>query len=136
MPASKNPSKLQGPQPLNIEDLASKVVKESDTLTPVARDASTEQDRDASQRRKLRYIIAGVVVLTLWVELLFMFALLILQGYNFIQLNEWMLGIFTNGVLIQTFVGLRTIVTHLFPLNGNIISPEYIDDKSQSKKPR
>lgn len=69
------------------------------------------------QHRELRGLIQKKVFQLLWVQLFFLFALLLLQGFRFqgFQLNEWAFGILVNGALIQTFFIVRFIVAHLYP---------------------
>lgn len=97
------------------QEIEASVVGETNTTAPVLRDAAVERQRDSEQRRRLRYGIAIMVVLLLWTELIALFALIVWQGRGHFHLNEWMFGFLTNGVLLQTFFSLRTIITHLFP---------------------
>lgn len=93
------------------------------TLTDKVREKAkkTEAELDGHQRRKLRYWIAGSVVLVLSFELWGMFMIVVWQGRGHFKLNEWMFSILTNGVLIQTFLGFRTIITHLFPVDSGVL---------------
>lgn len=85
------------------------------TTSPVKEKSQTEQEKDASQARAQRYTLMWIVAGTLWAELLCLFWLIHKQGAGEYKLNEWLFGFFINGVLLQTFFSLRTIITHLFP---------------------
>jgi hypothetical protein len=64
-------------------------------------------------RQNVFWIIVGILI----AEILFLFAMVILQAFklgNF-NLNEWTFGIFVNGCLLQTFFLIRCIVVHIFP---------------------
>jgi hypothetical protein len=68
----------------------------------------------------------------LMVELVGLFMLIVWQGRGHFHLNEWMFGFLTNGVLLQTFFSLRTIITHLFPEGrADFLHPEKSDEKSE-----
>ncbi len=97
------------------EKIEKSVSGETQTTTPVSPAAKDEQALDGHQKRTLRYYIAGAVVFLLFLELWGLFLLIIWQGRGHFKLNEWMFGFLTNGVLLQTFFSLRTIITHLFP---------------------
>lgn len=83
----------------------------------VQRDLATEDVALKRQHRELRDIIQKKVFWLLWVQLGFLFALLLLQGFRLwgFQLNEWAFGVLVNGALVQTFFIVRFIVAHLFP---------------------
>jgi hypothetical protein len=72
---------------------------------------------DREQRRNLRGRISSRIMWMLYGELLFVIAVVILQGFkpSGFSLNEWMFGLFVNGVILQTFFTVQIIVRHLFP---------------------
>ena len=97
------------------EAILSRVSGETRTTPPVLSASEKEQQADGKQKRGLRYVIAGAVLVLLAAELVGLFMLIVWQGRGHFHLNEWMFGFLTNGVLLQTFFSLRTIITHLFP---------------------
>lgn len=84
---------------------------------PLQQELDTEDIALKKQHRELRELIQKKVFKLLWVQLFFLFALLLLQGFRLggFQLNEWAFGILVNGALVQTFFIVRFIVAHLFP---------------------
>lgn len=73
---------------------------------------------DDGQRRKLRlYIVLGVSTL-LFGQIVILAVFLLLQGFGWggFKLEQWTFGIWVNGTVIQTYLVLKIIVQHLFPL--------------------
>jgi hypothetical protein len=72
---------------------------------------------DRTQRRELRGKISNRIMWMLYGELSFVIAVVILQGFKpfDFSLNEWMFGLFVNGIILQTFFTVQIIVRHLFP---------------------
>lgn len=72
---------------------------------------------DKIQRRKLRKKITKWIIRMLYGELGFVALAVAFQGFGFFgfSLNEWMFGLFVNGVVLQTFFTVKIIVKHLFP---------------------
>lgn len=103
-----------------FDDLARDATQPVDTLPEKVQKKSTksQEELDGDQRRTLRYGIAIAVVVVLSAELVGTFMIVVWQGRGHFKLNEWMFSFLTNGVLLQTFFGFRTIITHLFPVEG------------------
>lgn len=89
--------------------------KPADTFTEPAAASDDEKALDGKQRRLLRYCVAGGVGVLLLIEILGILLIIVCQGLGWFNLNEWVLGFFVNGVILQTFGSLHVIVTHLFP---------------------
>lgn len=81
--------------------------------------AEKEKEKLASrkQNRGLRRCFGWIIIGTLWVELLFLGALILMQGFglNGFKLNQWVFGFFVNGALLQTFFLVRVVLNNLFP---------------------
>ncbi len=87
--------------------------------------AAKDKHDDDVQRWWLRYVVATVVVLTFWTELIGLYVLVLLQGFGGLgfpylrsyafKLDPWLIGVVVVGVLIQTIWCLQNIAAHLFP---------------------
>lgn len=101
--------------------IKSKAVGPTKIPKEVAKKAKTEQEKDGEQARWLRYLLALFILVILAIELWALYHLIIWQGTgrhyagSDFKLDEKVFGIVILGVLLQTFFGLRTMITHLFP---------------------
>jgi hypothetical protein len=79
-----------------------------------------EEIADRQTTRKLREEVGNKVLITLWVQIGFLAIMILFQGFKLcgFELNEWVFGVFVNGVLIQTFFLVRVIVQDLYPKGG------------------
>lgn len=73
------------------------------------------------QKHNLREFIKKRLFWILYSELGFLVGIIIFQGFNIwgFKLNEYVFGVFTSAVLIQTFFLLRYVVRYSFDLNGS-----------------
>lgn len=99
-----------------LEDSAKKE-SATDGLDTTASARADQFQLDRIQRRQLRGRISSRIMWMLYGELGFVIVVVILQGFKpcDFSLNEWMFGLFVNGVILQTFFTIRIIVRHLFP---------------------
>lgn len=110
---------------VTVSDIAVIATGPTDTTTPVQKTVEDgEKQADGRHRRHMRVWVAFAVVGILSLELGGMFILVILQGFGEMTLNEWMFGFLTNGILLQTFLGFRNIIAHLFPVEGGVLPGE------------
>ena len=116
------PTEEKSEQDVLLELEAKSTVPTDTKSGPVLKDSVSEQAKDFNQRRALRWTMAIFIMLLLIGEVAFLFFVVSWQGFGHLNkkfvLNEWAFGFLTNGVLIQTFFSLRTIITHLFPEGG------------------
>lgn len=91
-----------------------KIVKEA------ANEAARQLRADGDQRRTLRYGVCFAVIFLLLIELWAVFLIIVWQGRGHFILERWTFGFMTNGVLVQTFLSLRTIIIHLFPTSEKV----------------
>lgn len=110
----------------NIKDLFEQIL--SSHQQPI-KDAWLDEEfkkKSNRQRHKQRGFLYWLVMALLGLEVVAMFLIVISQGIQSVvfigvpfNLEEWVLGIFSSGVLLQTF-GLAKIITeHLFPIPKN-----------------
>ena len=95
-----------------VDDLKETAIK------PLGIDPKGEEEiQTSAQKRELRKLIQSKIFWTLWVQLAFLFTLLLFQGFKWhgFNLNDWAFGILANGTLVETFFIVRFIVVHLFP---------------------
>lgn len=73
------------------------------------------------QKYNLREFIKSRLFWILYSELGFLVGIIIFQGFNIwgFKLNEYVFGVFTSAVLIQTFFLLRYVVRYSFDLNDS-----------------
>jgi hypothetical protein len=78
---------------------------------------ANEARLDGEHKRSMRVKISTRILITLWIELAILAAMIGLQGFKpwGFSLNDWIFGIFVNGVLLQTFFTVQIIVKNLFP---------------------
>lgn len=79
-----------------------------------------EEIADRQTTRELRKGVGTKVLYTLWAQISFLAIMILFQGFKLcgFELNEWVFGVFVNGVLIQTFFLVRVIVQDLYPKGG------------------
>ena len=78
---------------------------------------AAEARADGDHRRGMRDTVARKIINTLWGEIAILAVLMLLQGFELwgFKLNQWVFGMFVNGVLLQTFFTVKIIVKNLFP---------------------
>ena len=90
--------------------------KAAKDASDIDREAEEQANKNQSQRRWFRLILIFVLLLSLFVELVFLGFIIYWQGNNdnSFHLNEWVFGFIVNGVLLQTFALVKNIVVYSF----------------------
>lgn len=76
------------------------------------------QNEDLKQDICLKKDIKNNLFTMLAFELAFIIVIVILSGFSqftHFHLDKWVLGVFINGIVIQTFFSIRTVVSYLYP---------------------
>jgi hypothetical protein len=93
-----------------------KVVRdERTTVSIIDRELHDEKIKDLQSRRTLRTRVAIGAAVFLLLELAVVILLSWTTGVGAWRLNEWVIGVFINGVIIQHYFVIRIIVSNLFP---------------------
>src|SRR5262245_20396685 len=69
------------------------------------------------QLSSFREQIKSFIQWVLGIEIAFLMIMIICQGWKLggFSLNDWVFGIFANACLLQTFLLIKCIVSHVFP---------------------
>lgn len=104
----------------NNEAFIDKVETETKSQSNIDSAIYKETVKDLVILRDMKISVKKWLFILLCCELIYLGILLILQGFKYkgFELNNWTIGLFSNGCLIQTFLVIRYIVNHLFPKDG------------------
>jgi hypothetical protein len=96
--------------------IVAKVTKDEQTaVSKIDQELHDEKIKDLRSRRTLRTRVAIGAAAFLVIELAIVLVLAWTTGVGVWRLNEWVIGTFINGVIVQHYFVIRIIVSNLFP---------------------